>query len=165
MNNKYIEWNKNVLLSHEEDREIEQSMQIDLQDGRAAAHLRALIVRGGSTTEDIVTAFTVGDLDKLVSNNYTLQQQWERLDSYQQNLVLKLRYLTDGSSSLPLENQPFVPYFLGWVAEKRHSKLLQQEQEELGWEEKFKLAMQAQSEVIERLSLPPQDLFTVKEFD
>ena len=70
----------------------QKNIEIDLNDHRTQAHLKALIRGSGSTTESIVVDFVMERTDH-ISSYESIQEAWSRLDAGQQHIVAGLRSL------------------------------------------------------------------------
>lgn len=90
--------------------EHEPKSSIDLNQHEVKAHIKALIRRGGSTSETILNGFVLDDPQKIVNAGFTnLEEAWQRLDKWQQDLIPHLRELAC-NSSVDMSKAPFSLY-------------------------------------------------------
>ena len=83
----------------------QKEIDIDLNDHRTRAHLKALII-GDSSTESIVVDFVMERSD-YISSYERIQEAWSRLDAGQRDIVAGLRSLMAKPYLCDINSPPF----------------------------------------------------------
>lgn len=82
---KYLDWKYDWQIKKHE-------VNVDFNDERLKKHLSALVCRSGSSTEEVVNDFALGQTNAIYRFQ-SVQEAWDRLDDEQQDYVLAFRNL------------------------------------------------------------------------